>query len=283
MTRSVIVTGAAGYIGKHVVRELLDMGARVVAIDRNGVALDERASVVQADLDEVDGKTLEQLGLPDACLHLAWTNGFDHNARSHLQNLSSHFRFLTRMADAGVKQLTVLGTMHEVGYWEGAIDERTPTNPRSLYGVAKNTLRQALEIEFSNTDVILQWVRAYYILGDFARGRSIFSKILSWEEEGRKTFPFNSGTNKYDFIAVTDLARQIAATTLQTEINGIVNCCSGNPVALKDKVEEFLAENRLKIRPQYGAYPDRAYDSPAIWGDVDKIQAIMAARKAGPV
>lgn len=37
-----------------------------------------------------------------------------------------------------------MGTMHEVGYWEGAIDEHTPCNPQSQYGIAKNAMRQSL-------------------------------------------------------------------------------------------------------------------------------------------
>lgn len=280
MTRTVIVTGATGYIGRHVVRELADMGARVIAVDRRGGQIDERATLLRADLDGIDGEVLAGIGsVPDVCLHLAWTDGFDHNARSHILNLSSHFRFLTRMIDAGVGQLTVLGTMHEIGYWEGAIDEHTPTQPRSLYGVAKNTLRQGLDIELAKRDLIIQWIRAYYILGDFEHGKSIFSKILAWENEGRQSFPFTSGLNKYDFIQVDELARQIAATALQTEVRGVVNCCSGQPVALKDKVEAFLADNQLKIRPEYGAFPDRAYDSPAVWGDAEKIKSIMAARE----
>ena len=88
-------------------------------------------------------------------------------------------------------------------------------------------------------------------------------------------FPFTTGTNKYDFISVTDLARQISEASVQNNVEGIINVCSGKPVALKVMVEKFIKDNSLNICPEYGAFPDRKYDSPAIWGDNSKIQKIL--------
>lgn len=59
-----------------------------------------------------------------------------------------------------------MGSMHEVGYWEGAIDENTPCNPLSQYGIAKNALRQSLMLTVAGTPCALHWLRAYYITGD---------------------------------------------------------------------------------------------------------------------
>ena len=67
----------------------------------------------------------------------------------------------------------------------------------------------------------------------------------------------------------------ISKASLQTDITGIINCCSGKPVSLKEKVESFLKENNLKIKLEYGVFPDRAYDSPAIWGNNNIISEII--------
>ena len=119
------------------------------------------------------------------------------------------------------------------------------------------------------------WLRAFYILGDDLRNHSIFSKIIKMEDEGKETFPFTSGKNLYDFITVDNLAKQIAMSITQEKITGIINVCTGKPVSLSEKVNEFIAQNNLKIRPQYGAFPDRKYDSPGIWGDSTKINEII--------
>ena len=73
------------------------------------------------------------------------------------------------------------------------------------------------------------------------------------------------------------LASQIAHAVNQDEVTGIINCCTGVPVSLADKVEEYIRKNGYKIRPEYGAYPDRPYDSPGVWGNPEKIQKIMGS------
>lgn len=98
------------------------------------------------------------------------------------------------------------------------------------------------------------------------------------EKAGKETFPFTDGSNKFDYIHINELAKQITAVALQKEVTGIINCCSGKPVSIKDKVEEFIKENNLKIRPAYGEFPSRPYDSPCIYGNTDKIKTILKER-----
>lgn len=275
---NIVVTGAGGYVGRHVVSALENLGHDVIATVRPGSRrdIDSRARVVEVD---VFGSTIDAVStfgvVPDALVHLAWTDGFRHNARSHMEQLSAHFRFLASMADQGVGQIAALGTMHEIGYWEGAIDEVTPTAPLSLYGIAKDSLRRALQTDLGER-IVFQWLRCFYIYGDDRNNQSIFTRLLSATDEGKTSFPFTTGANKYDFILVEELARQIAAVVNQTEVTGIINCCSGKPVSLAEQVEAFITSNELAITLEYGAFPDRPYDSPAVWGDARLIRQIMA-------
>lgn len=272
----VLVTGANGYIGRHVVKALLDKGTVVIACDIATNDVDERAERKILNLfDLPEGNVFEQLGSPDVCLHMAWRNGFVHNAPTQMGDLSAHYKFLTAMIDGGLKQLAVMGTMHEVGYWEGAIDENTPCNPISMYGIAKDALRRAMLLYTQQKGCVLQWLRAYYILGDDKRNNSIFSKLLLAAEEGKKTFPFTTGKNLYDFITLDELANQLSAAVMQKDITGIINCCTGRPMSLADRVEMFIKDHNLDIMLEYGAFPDRPYDSPCEYGDNSKIQIIL--------
>lgn len=279
MSKKFLVTGANGYIGRYVVKNLLDMGNTVVASDLSYDGVDERALRTDVQLFSGDEDIYEQFGRPDVCIHLAWRNGFVHNADSHILDLPDHYKFIKNMIDGGLKHIVVMGSMHEIGYWEGPIEEDTPANPSSNYGIAKNALRQMTTLIAKTKGVCMQWTRGYYILGDDLKNSSVFTKITKLEQEGRATFPFNSGKNKYDFITVEGLAGQIAAVASQEEVTGVINCCTGKPVALADKVEEFIEEHHFKIRPEYGAFPDRPYDSPGVWGDPEKIQKIMKNQK----
>lgn len=276
MSKRVLVTGANGYIGRHIVQELIDQGNEVLAADVNFDGMDGRVIRIEHNVFSGDKDIYDKMGRPDACIHMAWRNGFVHNADSHIEDLPAHFAFINNMVAGGLKQIAIMGSMHEVGYHEGAISEDTPTNPLSMYAIAKNALRQMCEVRLKDSDVAFQWIRGYYIYGDDARSNSIFSKIVHAAEEGKKTFPFTMGKNRYDFIHVDEMARQIVAIISQTEITGIINSCTGKPLTLAEKIESFIKEHQFDIALEYGAFPDRPYDSPGVWGDTSKIDKIMA-------
>ena len=271
----VLVTGANGYIGNHVVKELLNKGHEVIACDISSDRLPSGCHYTNINVFDLDAHNTDIFLGVDALIHLAWRNGFNHNADSHMEDLPKHIDFINAAIDAGIKNISAMGTMHEIGYWEGAIQNDTPAEPMSMYGIAKNALRQALLLIGKQKNVNVKWLRGYYIYGDDLQNNSVFAKMLAADKEGKAKFPFTSGKNKYDFLSVAELAVQIVACSLQTKYTGIINCCSGQPISLGEMAEKFIAQNHLSITLDYGAFPDRPYDSPGVWGDNTLVQQIM--------
>jgi hypothetical protein len=68
----------------------------------------------------------------------------------------------------------------------------------------------------------------------------------------------------------------VVASISQDKVTGVINCCSGIPVPLGEKIEQFIKENSLQINLEYGIFPDRKYDSPVIYGNTSKIDQVMA-------
>lgn len=265
----ILVNGANEYIGSKVVKTLCDANIFVIATDFNNI--DSRAKFVQADIFSDKDNWFSFFDNPDICLHLAWRDGFLHNSDRHIYDLPFHYKFLINLINNELKFISCMGTMHEIGYYEGAVFENTPCNPLSKYGIAKNSLRQLLDIYCNEKKIKFQWLRAYYIYGNDLVGNSIFCKIRQAVQEGKKFFPFTSGKNMYDFIHKDKLANQITKCVMQDEVLGIINACSGKPQPLATKIEDYILQNDLPIKLDYGKYPERTYDLPCIFGYNTKI------------
>ena len=245
----ILVTGANGYLGTGIVEAILNSGNEVIAADFQVNHIDDRAEKRTCDLFEIENP-YEYFGKPDALLHLAWRDGFVHYSNAHIEDLPKHYAFIKSIAEAGCKHIAAMGSMHEVGFFEGPINENTPCHPTTPYGIGKNALRELTEMVCKQNNCVFQWMRGFYIVGNSKYGSSIFSKITAAVEAGEKEFPFTLGQNR-----------------------------SGRPEKLADRVERFIKENNYDIKLQYGAFPDRPYDSKAIWGDSTKIEKIVGMQR----
>ena len=263
-----LLTGANGYIGSNVAKELHKQGFDIVCVDLDNSHLDKDINFFKANIFDFEDNLYEELGRPEACLHLAWRDGFNHNSPNHFGDLPGHKKFLSYLIEKGIKEITVMGTSHEVGYYEGAIDENTACHPKTPYGSAKVELREYLEKECKKHNVILKWIRAFYIYSNNDLiGNSIFAKISQAALKGEKEFPFTTGKNKFDFIQMEELVKQIVLITTQNKETGIINACSGTPISLGEMVESYIKNNHLDIKLKYGQFQERADESPCLYGD----------------
>ncbi len=284
MKKNILVTGANGYIGSHIISELSKHQEKF-----NITGVDFNNSNIKKDINFINYNILEQsnnfnlyqeLNSPDILLHLAWQDGFTHNADSHILKLSQHFAFIKNLIDNGCIHIAVAGSFREYGKCNGKVTEDHICETDNNYSLAKYTLNKALKLYTQNKGICFQWLRFFTPYGDDKLNNSILSKILKWEKEGKDSFPFTEGKEQYDYIHVDMLAKYVVATISQTKIDGEINICTGNPTELKVMVENFIKDNNLKIKPIFGAYKSRNYDSPIIYGDNTKILKILEGYNA---
>ena len=279
----ILVVGASGYIGTHLVALLKKLTNHKVFAASRKIKKDLDGHITYVSLDISDEKSVEAFissyGVPDTLIDLAWIDGFSHQSIKHIDCFRDHYKFCTNLIDLGCKNISIIGTMHEIGFHVGVVNQNTVCKPLSLYGIAKSSLRESLfnYIIINDKKVNLKWLRTYYITGDDIRNNSIFKKIIIANERGETSFPFTDGLNEYDFIDVDELALQIAISAIQEDTTGIIECCSGKPLSLKSRVEQFLRDNQIHLKLNYGAFPSRKYDSPCIYGDKSKIEYILNA------
>lgn len=273
----IIVTGASGYLGRHVVRALADLDAPVVTVAREPIAdLPNGVEQLERDLWSISAEEWSRIAAGATVIHLAWRDGFRHDSDAHMTELSYHFALVRALIDAGMERFVSIGSMHEVGPAEGEIVEEVTCAPVSQYGIAKNAFRLAAAEACGRAGVSFAWLRCFYILGDDERNHSVFTKLLERAADGDAEFPLTAGTAQFDFIEVDELGRLISEVSLGGVV-GTLNLGSGVVRSLREQIEFFISDRGLAIEPKFGAFPERNGISMGAWPNLSKLRSLHAS------
>lgn len=275
----VAVTGASGFVGRHVLGELSHMQTEIVAITRDSrklLHLSPEMQVVEMDISSPGPNCFAQMGCPDVLIHLAWDGLSDYRTLHHIDTeLPRHYLFIENLIDAGLLSIVVAGTCLEYGMQPGLLSEKTKPIPSTPYGCAKDALRQQLESLKAIKGFNLVWARLFYMYGEGQSGNSLYSKIKEAVLQGDKNFNMSGGEQLRDFSPVAEVARKIVRLALSGRDIGTVNICSGKPISVRRLVEQWIEDYNWKISLNLGYYPYPDYEPMDFWGDVTKLQELL--------
>lgn len=276
----IAVTGATGFVGRHVVAEALRLGHEVVAVGRSRALFDtmawrDQATFCHFDLHQPEADVFNLFGRPDLCIHLAWGGLQDFRALSHFEvELPAQFAFLKQLIEGGLPRLLVTGTSLEYGLQSGCLAEGLPTSPVTPYGLAKDALRRQLEFLQGELPFTLGWARLFYIHGESIGRKTLFMQLKAAAERGDATFPMSQGEQLRDYLPVASVAERLMILATSASNFGIVNVCSGSPIAVRRLVEDWCTANNWTIKLDLGRYAYPAYEPLAFWGDVRRLDEI---------
>lgn len=275
----IAVTGASGFIGRHVLTALLEHEVEVVAVTRDAArlaGLSEAVRIVEMDIAHPAPDCFEQMGCPDVLIHLAWESLPNYKLLHHFETeLPRQYHFLKAMIEAGLPSLLVTGTCFEYGMQSGSLSEDMPANPNNPYGYAKDALRQQLEFSKSIKPFNLTWARLFYMYGEGQSNSSLYPQLKEAVLRGDKVFNMSGGEQLRDYLPVTEIARQIVRLAMTAGNVGIVNVCAGKPISVRRLVEQWLKDNCWKIELNLGYYPYPDYEPMAFWGDRHRLDTIL--------
>ena len=278
----ILVTGATGFIGKHVIDSLSGRGYEIIATARREAKdvpeFKQHADVkyVPCDLDKTDINFFELFDKPEAVIHLAWHGLPNYKELFHFErNLFSSYFFLKNLIDNGVKDISVTGTCFEYGMKNGALNEDMASDPILPYPLAKDTLRKFLTYLCQKHDCKLRWIRLFYMYGEGQNPNSLLSQLDRALANKEKTFNMSGGKQIRDYLPVEKVAEYIVKISLQNKVLGIINCCSGKPVTVKDFVQGYLKAKNQKIELNMGHYPYPDYEPMEFWGDDRKLKKAL--------
>ncbi len=277
----ILITGATGFVGQHVVPALLNDGHTVIAVGRDQQKLKkfwwaDAITFIECDLYHNVDKLWQHHLQIDVLIHLAWANLPRYNELFHVDtNLPADLKFLKAAISANIRHIMVAGTCLEYGMQSGPLDEEMPTFPKTAYGIAKDTLRKSLQLLQKSEDFILQWVRLFYLTGDGQSPNSLLPQLSRAIDENQKIFNMSPGDQLRDYLPVTQVASYFAQLVNNKQCNGIINCCSGKPISVYQLVINYCQERNVEITINCGHYPYPQYEPLAFWGIPKKISLLM--------
>ncbi|MBW1705212.1 MAG: NAD(P)-dependent oxidoreductase [Deltaproteobacteria bacterium] len=278
----ILVTGATGFIGTHVVSILAKQGYNVIATSRNLNKAESyewfsQIEYIPCDLSSIKKNYFQFFREPEILIHLAWEGLDNYKDLLHFErNLPVHYSFIKNMVCNGLRHVVVAGTCLEYGMQYGCLTEDLNTKPKVPYGLAKDTLRKNLEQLFNIYSVIFQWTRLFYLYGEGQSEKSLLSQLNSAVRKGDEFFNMSGGEQLRDYLPVEKAAQYIRDIALQNKVQGIINCCSGTPVSILRFVKKYLDEKGYSIKLNLGFYPYPDYEPMAFWGDNKKLQRVLS-------
>ena len=268
-SKKVIVSGATGFIGQHLIPILLKDGYEVLAISRNQKRAEFLPWFKDVKFISYDFHSDQQITKVEGfrgLIHLAWQDLPNYDSSIHVKkNLPCSYRFIDSLVKKGVNQVLIAGTCFEYGLKSGAISSSSTTEPTTQYAIAKDTLRKKLTLLSFKKDFNLQWARIFYMFGKGQNSNSIISQLDFAIKNNQKVFHMSGGEQLRDYLPVEKASEKLS-NLYKSGNKGIFNICSGKPISIRNLVESYIEKKNSNIIPKYGYYPYSVYEPMQFWG-----------------
>jgi len=254
------VTGARGFVGRHVCSAAAQAGHEVWALHRPAAERDHTPTVgvreVALDLtDRVGVTALARTTAPDAIIHLAWyARPQDYlNAPDNVESLTTTLAFVSAALAGGCARMVGVGSCVEYAPLPRARREDDPIER------CKHAAHLVLEEVFAREQKSLAWARLFHMHGPGENAARLVPAVAAALRAGR-TFALSPGEQLRDHLDVRDVASALVHLA-GSKVEGPVNVCSGRPVSLRALLETIGTELG---RPELLAFGQREYQAGEI-------------------
>jgi UDP-glucuronate decarboxylase len=277
----VLVTGAAGFIGSHVMQKLISSDHEVVGLISPNTAL-TRLKPLSNHFDTISCSLEDTSYLrsairsikPDTCIHLAWyakPEIYLHE-NQNLKSLWSSISFFETLIENGCRHIIGAGTCFEYDTSIGYLKEDTPTCPASLYSAAKLSCFHVGAQMALQAGIDFSWCRIFSPYGPMDNPQRLVSACIA---ALRKGIPFLSspGDQIRDYIHVADVAQAFLAI-IEGRAGGIYNVSTAIPVSVRT-ILEIIGQLMSRIDLiKIGTLSYRNFDPPFVCGNNNRLKEI---------
>lgn len=282
--KSVLLTGANGFIGKVTIPLLLEKGYVVHAVTSKTRVSKSKDNLIWHEVDLLDlVKTENLLGEvePSHLLHLAWyvEHGKFWNAEENLDWLKSSINLVQQFVRYGGKRIVVAGTCFEYDFTENMplTEYKTALRPNTLYGVTKYSLYLALEKFTSISNISFAWGRIFLLFGANESPNRLVPSVIRALLRNEKT-KTSHGNQIRDFLSVEEVVEAFVAL-LESDVCGAVNIASGKGIKIREVVEEIAEIIGKPELLRIGALPAPADEPLEIVADITRLREEVRFKK----
>jgi UDP-glucose 4-epimerase len=269
----VLITGGAGFVGSHLVRDRLELGDNVVVLDDLSTGF---ADNVPDDAEFIEGSVVDldvvrkAVANADLVLHLAASRAVLRSVHDPIQtdraNTLGTLNVLTAARDADVGKV-VLASSSSVygGVAPVPTPEVAPLTPKSPYAVSKLAMEHYARVYFELYGLETVALRYFNIFGPRQRPDSAYAAVIPIFTEaiaaGRSIQIHGDGEQSRDFTFIGDIvaANRIVAAAAGAIVGGkVYNVAGGRPVTLNELVTGL--ESILGVEAQREFTEPRAGD-----------------------
>ncbi|RAU23585.1 NAD(P)-dependent oxidoreductase [Paramagnetospirillum kuznetsovii] len=278
----IFLTGAAGFIGSHLLRDLLARGHQVATLLRSpdGSAsisdLLPATTVIHGALGDWDAISPPVHAFrPDTVIHCAWDGvaGAARNDPRQLLNFDQATGLVALAAAAGAGAWIGLGSQAEYGPDHTARPkEDGPAQPATLYGAIKLSVCHSTSILARQAGMRFAWLRVFSTYGGGDSPHWMIPSLILGLLRGEKP-ALTPGEQLWDYLHVSDAAAAIRHVAETPECGGLYNLGSGRAVTLRQAVEAVRDQISPSLPLGFGEVPYRPDQVMHLEADISRLEA----------